>query len=360
MEFILGFVIGALVGAAIALVIGALRARTADRQMREAFAALAAEALDANAKRLAEQTGAVLEGKKALVDQTFRAMQDRLGEVGAMLQKTEADRRQDFGRLSGSVSQLAATAGELHKVLASTQRRGAWGERMADDVLRLAGLAEGVNYLKQSSADAAEGGRADFTFLLPNDLKANMDVKFPLERYKAYLDWAADGDRAAELKALVVAVRGHVRDVAGRGYIDPAVPTVPYVIVFIPSEQIYSLVLDADPDLMDEALRQRIVLCSPLTLYAMLAVIRQAAENANIMKTADEVIGLMAEFRRQWERYNEELDKLGQRIDQTARQYETLRTTRTNMLQRPLDKIENLRQSRGLPDAAAEQADDDA
>ena len=47
-------------------------------------------------------------------------------------------------------------------------------------------------------------------------------------------------------------------------------------------------------------------------------------------------------------------------VREPIEQYETVRTTRTNMLQRPLDKIENLRQSRGLPDDATEQADDDA
>ena len=41
-------------------------------------------------------------------------------------------------------------------MLASTQRRGAWGERMAADVLRLAGLQEGVNYVRQSAAEAQE------------------------------------------------------------------------------------------------------------------------------------------------------------------------------------------------------------
>ena len=146
---------------------------------------------------------------------------------------------------------------------------------MAEDVLRLAGLQEGVNYTKQSAADA-ESGTPDFTFMLPNDLKANMDVKFPLEAYKAYVDAESDAARESALKQLVSDVRNHVRAVAARGYIDPMAPTVPYVIVFIASEQIYALALAAEPDLMDEALGRKVVLASPLTLYAMLAVLRQA------------------------------------------------------------------------------------
>jgi len=339
------------VGAAVAIVVSLVRSRAADRQMREAFATLASEALDANSRRLAEQATGVLDSKKQLIDQAVTATNERLEQVRVMLQRVETDRKADFGKLATSVSSLSTTTGELHRMLASTQRRGAWGERMADDVLRLAGLQEGINYAKQSG-EAAEGReRPDFTFFLPNDLKANMDVKFPLERYKSYLDAETDAARQLELGELVKAVRGHINAVAGRGYIDPNVPTVPYVIVFIASEQIFSLVLGAKADLIDEALARKVVLVSPLTLFAMLSVMRQAAENSNIMKTADEVIGLLGQFHKQWQLYNEQSDTLGKRIDDTKKEYDKLVTTRTNVLQRVLNKIEDLRNARGLPES---------
>ncbi|MCJ7543235.1 MAG: DNA recombination protein RmuC, partial [Phycisphaerae bacterium] len=341
-DFALGFVLGAVLGAAVAVVVAVLRGRLATRALRETFASIAAEALDANSRRLGESAAALLDGRKALIDQTLQTMQQRLEQVRSFLQQVETTRKEDFGQLSSSVSSLATTTGELHRMLASTQRRGAWGERMAQDVLRLAGLQEGINYVQQSAADA-ESGRPDFTFFLPNELKVNMDVKFPLERYKAYLDAADAAARAEQLAQLVTAVRGHIAAVSKRGYIDPAVPTVNYVIVFIPSEQIFSLVLEAQADLIDEALGKHVVLASPLTLYAMLSVIRQAAENANILKTADEVTKLLGQFYQQWQKYNEELDKLGQRIEQTADQYRIVRAIRSSSLQKPLDKIEELR-----------------
>ncbi|HUU59351.1 MAG TPA: hypothetical protein VMZ50_07400, partial [Phycisphaerae bacterium] len=135
--FIIGFLAGAVIGAAIVLLVVVLRGRGADRSMRETFSALAAEALDANARRLIEQAGSALEGKKALIDQAVTAVNERLGRIGELMQRIETDRKQDLGRLSSSVASLAGTAGDLHKMLASTQRRGAWGERMADDILRL-------------------------------------------------------------------------------------------------------------------------------------------------------------------------------------------------------------------------------
>jgi DNA recombination protein RmuC len=356
MDFIIGFVVGTVLGAGVALIVSMARARQARadthaalEQMREAFSSLASDALDANAKRLAEQHAAALDGKKALIDQSVKAVNERLEAVRKYLQDTEAKRSGDFGKLSAAVTSLQSTAGELHKVLASTQRRGAWGERMAEDVLRLAGMQEDINYVKQSSEYATgDRERPDFTFFLPNDMKLNMDVKFPLESYRAYLDAEDDAARQAAADELVKAVRNHVRAVAGRGYVDPAVPTVPYVLVFLASEQLYSLVLSHQPDLIDEALSKRVVLASPITLFAMLAVVRQAAESANIMRTADEVISLLGQFEDQWQRYREEIDKLGSQLQTVQNTYDRLVSTRTNQLQRPLEKIDEIRASHSL------------
>ena len=349
MEYGIGFIVGAIFGAVVVLAVTIVRSRAEKAQLRDAFASLAGEALDANSQRLGAMTAAALDGKKELIDKSVTAVGENLEKIRGFLSQMELERKADFTRLSTSVTSLSATAGDLHKMLASTQRRGAWGERMAEDVLRLVGMQEGVNYSKQYS-DSADTGRPDFTFLLPNDLKANMDVKFPLESYKVFLDAEDESARSAAQKQLVTAVRGHVRAVASRGYIDPKAPTVPYVIVFLPSEQVYALALSGDADLMDEALQKRVVLAGPMTLYAMLAVIRQAAENANFAKTADEIVEHLSEFYKQFGKYNVEIDKLGKYIDQAARQFDTVNSTRATALQRPLDKIEQLRTTRNLPE----------
>jgi len=68
------------------------------------------------------------------------------------------------------------------------------GERMAEDVLRMAGLVRNINYLKQKTL-TNNNLRPDFTFLLPNELKLNMDVKFPLNNYMKYIEAEAETDK---------------------------------------------------------------------------------------------------------------------------------------------------------------------
>jgi len=135
-----------------------------------------------------------LEAKKGLIDQQLQRMTVELENVSKLMQGLEKDRVEKFGELASHLKivgeqtrTLTQSTNTLREALASTKARGQWGERMAEDVLRFAGFIENVNYLKQKTI-AGTGSRPDFTFLLPNDLKLNMDVKFPLDNYMRFLE----------------------------------------------------------------------------------------------------------------------------------------------------------------------------
>jgi len=170
-------------------------------------------------------------------------------------------------------------------------------------------------------------------------------VKFPLENYVHYLDAKSDSERAEYGKAFINDVKGRIKEAATRDYINTAENTVDYALVFIPNEQVYGAIHELDPGVVDAALQSRIVLCSPLTLYAMLAVIRQAAENVRMEQKANEMGKFINEFAKQWEKFKEEMDKLGRQMETARGTYESMLTTRTRQLEKPIDKIEELRSS---------------
>jgi DNA recombination protein RmuC len=117
------------------------------------------------------------------------------------------------------------------------------------------------------------------------------------------------------------------------------------MLLFIPNEQVYAFVQEHDPGLLDDALRHKVVCCSPLTLFAVLAVVRQSVDNFRLERTSGEIVHLLADFSAQWERYVGQLDTVQKRFESVAREYETLMTTRQRALQRPLDDIERLRRA---------------
>jgi DNA recombination protein RmuC len=294
---------------------------------------------------------AELDGKKSLIDQQLATMTDELRRVSTLVHDLDADRRESFGALATELRRqheglrtLNETTHQLREALASSKARGQWGERMAEDVLRLAGFVEGINYRKQSTLPGARG-RPDFTFLLPNDLVMHMDVKFPLDNFVRSLDATTEREEAYYRDQFRRDVRERLKELVGRGYLDASDSTVDVLLLFIPNEQVYAFVHEHDPQLLDVALRHKIVLCSPLTLYAVLAVVRQAVDNFRLERTSDEILRLLGDFTRQWERYAAQLDTVHRRFEGVAREYETLMTTRHRALQRPLDQIALLRRA---------------
>jgi DNA recombination protein RmuC len=175
-----------------------------------------------------------------------------------------------------------------------------------------------------------------------------MDVKFPMDNYQHYLDAQSDHDRKRYKEELLKNMRLMIKQVTTRDYINPAENTVDYVILFVPNEQVYGFINESDRLIMDEALKQKVILCSPFTLYAVLAVIRQAVENFNLERTASEILRLLADFSKQWSMYKDKFKLMGERLDAAKKEYDAIATTRTNMLERPLRKIEELRQQKAL------------
>ncbi len=243
-----------------------------------------------------------LEGKKELIDRnvetigkTLAEVQRRIEEVG----KTSGEKITEVATLIKKheevTTKLKDTTEHLGHALASSKKRGEWGERMAEDIIRLIGMVEGVNYVKQKTLENTSG-RPDYTFLLPKSLKINMDVKFPLDNYMRYLDAESEHDKKRFRDELLKNTRIMIKEVTGREYINPADNTVDYVLIFIPNEQVYGFINEADPTIMDEALKQKVILCSPFTLYAVLAVVRQSIENFNLERTASEILTLLMEF----------------------------------------------------------------
>ena len=296
-----------------------------------------------------------LENKKELIDQQLDGMTEELKKVSDLVNELEKDRQDKFGQLTNALvntnkqtSDLLNTTNILREALANSRARGQWGERMAEDVLRLAGFVENVNYLKQRAIEGI-GSKPDITFLLPKDLKLNMDVKFPYDNYMRHLSATSDIEKDRFKADFFKDVKLKLKEVTARDYINPEQNTVDSVLLFIPNEQIYAFIHEQDSAILDDGIRQGVVFCSPLTLFAVLAVIRKAVDNFSLEQTSNEILSLLGDFKKQWGEFLGKLELVGKRIGDAQKEYEALTTTRRRQLERPLNRIEDLRMQRGLP-----------
>ena len=307
-----------------------------------------------------EQSAAELTAKKDVIDtrldQVHADMRSELTKLGSIVTDLANTSAQKFGQVDQSLrthaeitQTLSESARALREAMASPTARGQWGERMAEDVLRLAGFVENVNYVKQTQLDGATG-RPDFTFPLPKGHELYMDVKFPMAGYLRFLDAGTEAEQQAHRAAFLRDVRARVKELAKRDYArESARASVDYVLLFLPNEQLTGFIHEGDPGLIDDAMRQRVVMCSPLTLFAFLGVIRQAFDNFVIEQTSDQILALIGKFGHQWQKYTEQLDRVKTKFDQLDRQFDDLVGTRRRQLEKPLHELESVRRDRNLP-----------
>ena len=243
------------------------------------------------------------------------------------------------------------TTNSLREALASSNARGQWGERMAEDVLRLAGFHEGVNYHKRTAVvgegtrhprlhvPAAEGSRAVHGREVPDGVVPQVPR-------------CHDRGRA-------IGAPRHVRPrCAGAGCASsPAASTPPPTTgrrsttccCSCPTKPSARSSTRATTGLIEEAMASNVVICSPLTLFAFLGVIRQAFDNFVIEETSQEILQLLGKFGQQWGKYTESVDKVKRQFDTLNRSFDELATTRRRQLERPLNAIDDLRRKQQLP-----------
>ena len=250
-----------------------------------------------------QQADTSLAGRQQLIDAKLGEVQagvqtdlDRLSQLVQQLGNATSER---FGQVDRSLQvhseitqTLAGTANSLREALASSNARGQWGERMAEDVLRLAGMQEHVNYVKRTAVErrghrhprlhlrAAQGARAVHGRQVP-------DGRVPaLSRRRHRCRTATrTGPRSCAT--------------CGPGCANwPTASTRATTIVrrsttcccSSPTRRLAAFIHESDHGLVEEAMRQHVVICSPLTLFAFLGVIRQAFDNFMIEQTSQEIL----------------------------------------------------------------------
>ena len=302
-----------------------------------------------------EQLGAKEQHIDSHLQQVQRDMQAELSRLGDAVNNLGRSNAERFGAFDESLrthAEVAATLADstrsLREALASPQMRGQWGERMAEDVLRLAGFVENVNYRKQTQIEGGTG-RPDYTFDLPKGHVLYMDVKFPLAAYLKYLEAGTDAERSAHLKRFLTDVRQRVKELAVRDYArESDGPSIDYVLLFLPNEQLTGFIYEHDPRLLDDAMGQRVVLCSPLTLFAFMGVIRQAFDNFMIEQTSDQILQLLGSFSQQWGKFNDAIERVQRQYETLGRSLDEVVGVRRRALAKPLRQLDQLRLQRGL------------
>ncbi len=282
--------------------------------------------------------------ERAELDARLASVVGQLERLGALVRELERDREAKLAALEhqlaqagARVAELAAGTRQLARTLGRARLRGQWGERLAEDLLRAAGLVEGVSWVRQRALRG--GGRPDVTFLLPDGSRLHLDVKFPFDNWLA----AQEADDEAERKRLegqfVRDVKAAIRELAARAYAEREPGDLDLVLFFVPNEAAAAALWELDPALFEEALARRVVPVSPASLFAVLAVVRRAVEAFRLEGALQRLAGEARELDRARAALASELDRLGRRLEEALDAFRAVQAVRERRLEAGLDRL---------------------
>ncbi len=286
-----------------------------------------------------------LQNKKAVIEDIVKRLHDELEKSNKRIEEADKDRIGSYKELKTEIEnsrklteQLSVTADGLKKVLSNNQLRGQFGEQVAEDLLRMCGFVSGIDYLYNKALKDSES-RPDFTILLPDGVKINVDVKFPYTNLQKMTETEDKSSQQEYIKAFERDIKDKIKEVTSRKYINPQENTVDFVILFIPNEMIFSYVYDKMQETWADGMKQKVIFAGPFNFTAILRLIRQSYANFKIQKDITKIISHIRSFEEEFNKYNEEFEKIGERITSLSDQYEKVNITRTKKLVRTVDKI---------------------
>ena len=309
-------------------------------QLADTFSALSQEALkhntehflklaQENLKRFHEQARSQLSEKEKAVEHLVRPIREALEKTEAQIRAMEKERKEAYGALHKHLETMAETQRSLQdetrqlvQALSRPEVRGQWGELTLKRLAELAGMVEHCDFYPQEHVRGEDGAvRPDMVVRMPDRRDIVVDAKTPLDAYLKALGETDGEARQRHLQAHARQVRERIRELASKSYWSQFKQAPDFVVLFIPGDQFLAAALDQDHELLEYALRQKVMLATPTSLVALLRAIaygwrqEQLAENAeHIRQVGEELYARLLAF-------TEHLTKVGRSIESTVRNY---------------------------------------
>ena len=273
----------------------------------ETFLRLAEQNLGAQQERANRELG----NREQAVENLVKPIRDALQQSQKQISDLEKSRSEAYGGIKSQleamqISQQSLTqeTQNLVKALRRPEVRGRWGEITLRRLVELAGMVEHCDFQEQVHTTSDDKIiRPDMIVRMPDQRELVVDVKTPLDAYLQAVEATDDAQVKLGLERHARNVREHIRKLASKTYWEQFSNSPEFVILFIPGDQFLSAALGEDPDLIEYALANQIILATPTSFVALLKAVaygwRQLALAGNaeeIRKLAEDLYGRLTTF----------------------------------------------------------------
>jgi DNA recombination protein RmuC len=350
----------------------------ANRQFQshsETFLKLARESLSVQNERAKGDLAA----REQAIESMVRPLREALARAERQLLELDQSRRETHVSLKSQLESLAASqqvlSAETRNLVSALRRpevRGQWGEITLRRLVELAGMVEHCDFVTQSHQATETGAvRPDLVIHLPDARDLVVDVKTPLDAYLEATEAATDADRRVALERHASIVAGRIRELAGKAYWSQFDRSPDFVILFIPGDQFLSAALAQRPMLLDDALRQNVILATPTSLVALLKAVAYGWQQTALAENAAEIRGLAVQLYERLNTFTSHLAGVGKALGDSVRAFNSsvgslermvLPSARrfTDLGVQPRQRLSPLKDVEETPRDAASAADDNA
>ena len=334
-------IIGLFVGAGLTALVMRERiraVRTGQEQMSDSFKALSAEALQASIGHLSELAKSQLSTTQAeargdldkraqAVEQLVGPLREQLGRVDQQLLALNRERHESRGRLENQLRTLTETqerlrteTGALVTALRRPNTRGQWGQMQLRKVVELAGMVRHCDFVEQASFSDGDDGslRPDMVVKLPGGKQVVVDAKAPLQGVLDAYEAPDEETRAAHLRDHARLLRKHVKQLSDKSYWSSLESTPDFVVLFLPGEHLYGAALEADPELIEQAMARRVLIATPTTLLALLHSVGYGWQQERVAESAQAISDLGRDLHGRLVKLSTLIANLGKRLNGTV------------------------------------------
>ncbi|MHB1688547.1 MAG: DNA recombination protein RmuC [Ignavibacteriaceae bacterium] len=326
-------------------------------------------------KILDEKSSKFTAQNKDNIDQILKPLNEKIKEFEKKVEETyDKESKQRFSleveikKLYEANLQITKDATNLTNALkGQAKTQGNWGEFILESILEKSGLVKGREYIVQESYTGEDKKRfqPDIIINLPENKSLVIDSKVSLVAYERYSSAEGETERVNALREHIASLKNHIKGLSGKNYQNLyQIQSLDFVLMFMPIEPAFSLAVQYEPGLFNEAFEKNIVIVSPSTLLATLRTIasiwRQEKQNKNALEIARQSGALYDKF----VGFVEDLINIGSKIDAAKGSYsdamKKLHEGSGNLVSRA-EKIKSLgaKATKSLPKPLLDRTDND-
>lgn len=308
--------------------------------LEKTFSALSSQALSRNnqtflqlaqesLKQFQIQARGDLEQKEKAVENLVKPIREALEKSEQQIRHMENERKEAYGALTRHLETMAQTQqqlqGETRNLVQALRRpeiRGQWGELTLKRLVELAGMVEHCDFSQQETLHTDAGTqRPDMVVRMPDGREIVVDVKTPLDAYLNAIESPDDVSRAKHLEHHARKVRERVNELARKAYWSQFKNAPDFVVLFIPGDQFLSAALDIDRGLLEDALRQKVILATPTSFVALLRAVAYGWRQEHLAANAEHIRDVGTELYQRLSVFTEHLAKVGTSLDSAVGNY---------------------------------------